>query len=153
MKQANDNIWDENMSKDRFIDTMFEIVFLTNIVSMFDNNMRHQIDAPILRLNKAFTRHFVGELSLYSKYSSISFDIVENEGKIISLFSEQLDITNYASKLDAISCIHNKYEKTINPFKDNNILWLDDAFNFRKFSIIWTYDQTLQMKFFHQQHI
>ena len=30
MKQANGNIGDDNMSKDRFIDTMFEIVFMTN---------------------------------------------------------------------------------------------------------------------------
>ena len=100
---------------------------------MFDNNKRHQIDAPILILNKAFTRHFVSQLSLYSKYSSISFDIIENEEKIISLFSEQLNITNYTSKTDAISWIHNEYEKTINPLKDNNIISLDDAFNFRKF--------------------
>ena len=39
---------DDNSSLHRKTYTMSEIVFVTNIVSMFDNNITHQIDAPIL---------------------------------------------------------------------------------------------------------
>ena len=48
------------------------------------------------------------------------------------MFLEQLNITNYSSKLNAISWIRNEYEKTINRLKDNKIISLDEAFNFKE---------------------
>ena len=65
MKQDNSNMKDKNISIDRFIDTICLRLYLRLILYQgFDNNTINQIDAPILRLNKAFTRYFATQLSL-----------------------------------------------------------------------------------------